>query len=88
MATTDSVSTVLDPEVRLGLTVFALGVFAALGSLLVALGVTDVLAYADGYRPGHWVVASYAKAFSVTAAGWSLLVAVAFATVRTALAPR
>jgi apolipoprotein N-acyltransferase len=88
MATTDAVSTPLAPEIRLGLTVFALGAFGALGSLLVALGVTDVLAYADGYRTGHWVVASYLRAFAVTGAGWSLLVAVMFGTVRTALASR
>jgi len=88
MATTDSVSTALTPEIRLGLTVVAFGAFAALGSLLAVLGVTDVLAYTDGYRAGHRAVASYARAFAVTAAGWSLLVAVAFATVRMALAPR
>jgi hypothetical protein len=88
MATTDSVSTALTPEIRLGLTVVTLGVFAALGSLLAVIGVTDVLAYADSYRAGHWTVASYARAFAVTAAGWSLLVAVAFATVRMALVPR
>lgn len=88
MGTTNSVSTALAPEVRLGVTVFALGAFAALGSLLVALGVADVLAYADGHRPSHWIVASYAQAFAVTAAGWSLLVAVLYATVRTALSPR
>ena len=88
METTNSASTRFAPEIRLGLTVFGLGAFAALGSILVALGITDVLAYADGYRPSHWVVTSYAQAFAVAAAGWSLLVAVTFATVRTALAPR
>lgn len=88
MATSNADATLLSPEVRLGLTVFGLGLFAALGSVLVALGLTDVLAYADGYRPSHWIVVSYVEAFAVTAAGWSLLVAVAFGTIRTALAPR
>lgn len=88
MATTNPVSTGLSPEIRLGLTVFALGAFAALGSILVAVGVTDALAYANGYRPGHWVLLSYAEATAITAAGWSLLVAVAFGTIRTALGPR
>jgi len=88
MATSNASSTLLSPEVRLGLTVLGLGALAALGSTLAVLGLTDVLAYADGYRPGHWVLASYGRAFAVSAAGWSLLVAVTFATVRTAIAPQ
>jgi hypothetical protein len=85
MATSSSPSTALSPEVRLGLTVFGLGLFAAFGSALVALGLTDLLAYADGYRPTHPVVVGYAEAVAVTTAGWSLLVAVAYSTLRTAL---
>lgn len=86
MATSDTASTRLPAEVRLGATVFGLGAFAALGSTLVALGLTDVLAYAEG--PGRSAAVSYLTAFGVATAGWSLLVAVVFATVRTALGPR
>jgi hypothetical protein len=88
MATSNERTAGLPPDVRLGLTVFGLGALAALGSVLVAIGVGDVLAYVGGYRPSHWLVVSYAQALAVATVGWSLLVAVAFTTIRVALGGR
>ena len=83
MATSNSSGTMIDAGT--GTTVIAVALAAALGSILVAVGVTDFLAFLDGYRPGHWVVMSYAQAFLVTVAGWGLL---ALAAVRTLDAAR
>ncbi len=71
MATTDSNGIVMDAG--LGTTIVGIAIAGAVGSILVAVGVTDVLAFLEGYRPGHWVVMSYAQAFLVTVGGWGLL---------------
>jgi hypothetical protein len=78
MATTDSSGVVVDAG--LGTRMVGIALAAALGSILVAVGVTDVLAFLEGYRPGHWVVMSYAQAFLVTAGGWGLLALAAVGT--------
>lgn len=70
-------------DARLLLTALGIGLVAAIGTALVALGLTDLLAYADGYRPSHWMVSSYATALAVMTAGWSLLVGGALWTVHT-----
>jgi hypothetical protein len=86
MATTDSSGLVLDAG--LGTTMIGIALAAALGSILVAVGVTDVLAFLDGYRPGHWVVMSYARAFLVAVAGWGLLALAAVGTLDAAWTDR
>ena len=67
-------------DASLGTTVIGIALAAALGSILVAVGVTDVLVFLDGYRPGHWIVMSYAQAFLVTVTGWGLLALAAAVT--------
>jgi hypothetical protein len=78
MATTDSSGVVMDAG--LGTKMIGIALVAALGSILVAVGVTDFLAFLDGYRPGHWVVMSYAQAFLVAVTGWGLLALAAVGT--------
>ena len=79
----DSYTEATTPGARLLLATLGIGLLAAVGSALVALGLTDVLAYANGYRPGHWIVASYATALGVMALGWSLFAGAVFWTART-----
>jgi hypothetical protein len=78
MATTDSSGLVIDTG--FGTTMIGIALIAALGSILVAVGVTDFLAFLEGYRPGHWVVMSYAQAFLVAVVGWGLLALAAVGT--------
>ena len=82
MATTDSDGVATLPTA--GMRVIGVGLLAALGSILVAVGLTDVLAFLEGYRPGHWIVLSYAQAFLVMAAGWALLASAAIETLSAA----
>ena len=89
MATTDANRT--PPDGSLLTTAVGLGALAALGSILVALGLTDTLAIVDGYRPGGWIVLSYARAFLVTVAGWALIAVAglrALGAIRGARGPR
>lgn len=69
----DSYTDATTPAARLLLATLGIGLLAAFGTALVALGLTDLLAYADGYRPGNWLVSSYASTLVVMATGWSLL---------------
>lgn len=78
MATTDSGGVVMDAG--LGTKMIGIALAAALGSILVTVGVTDFLAFREGYRPGHWVVVSYAQAFLLAVAGWGLLALAAVGT--------
>jgi hypothetical protein len=82
MATTDSGGVAM--STRLGTTVIGIGVIAALGSAFVAMGLADLLAIMEGYRPSHSLAFDYGQAFVVAAAGWSLMAVAAVHTVRAA----
>jgi len=82
MASTDTERPTMTP--RLGATVISIGTIAALGSILVALGLTDVLAIVDGYRTSHSLAFGYGQAFLVSVTGWALLAMAGVYTVRAA----
>lgn len=88
MAITDSTPTSTVANPRLVVPVVGIALLAAFGSLLVILGLTDLLAYLVSYRPTPWIAYDFVTALTVTTVGWAFFVAAFISTVRVALARR
>lgn len=86
MATSTQTKTGFGVNPRIVFKMVVAGVLAAIGSVLVLIGLTDFLAYLDGYRPGGPAIQLYTNAFIVLTIGWMALIASLIVTGRTVLA--